>query len=86
MNRSTISRLFAALAACSIIAVPVAYSTVAAAIPMHQQPPGSSDPGDDHDWRDGGPSDRDRHCDSNGYWHDNDDDQLGHRDDRCGPW
>ncbi|RJO76386.1 hypothetical protein D5S18_08635 [Nocardia panacis] len=87
MNHRTLSRLFVALAACSIIAAPVAQSAVAAAVPMHHQPPpGSAGPRDDRDWREGGPPDRDRHCDHNGYWHNDDNDPFGHHDDRCPSW
>ncbi|MFI1916746.1 hypothetical protein [Nocardia sp. NPDC020380] len=88
MKRTIFGRIVAAVAVSMLISAPLAVTASAAVVPMHQQPPGSAGgpPPDGRDWRDGGPGDRDRHCDRNGYWHDNDNDGPGHRDNRCDAW
>lgn len=84
MQRKTIGRTFAAIAVGAMMSAPLAAPAFAQVVTpsQHQQLPPDS-----HDWRGGGaPRGVDRHCDRNGFWHNNDNDRGGHRDARCHPW
>jgi hypothetical protein len=86
--KRTLSASFVAIAAGALLAGPVIGS--AAADPIHSAPwhqdnnwGGFNRPGF-HDPRD--PYRNDWHCDSRGFWHNDEHDAWGHRDQRCRPW
>jgi len=92
VKRKVIGRVFAAVAVGAMMTASFAGAANAhVVVPVHQQPPNSGSGGgpgpDGHDWRDhGAPPNIDRHCDRHGNWHNGDNDQGGHRDQRCHPW